>query len=150
MAITTNDAIVKYGTTRTLEANGASTANTVITQADDADYSLVTHGNNAPDAEFVASFTFSVAPTENSTIDLYARELNIDGTGDVDVPEASAFRPKYIGSFVVNNVTTLQYGKILAYDVPTEASYYIYNNTTGQTISAGWTLKVTPRTVGPA
>lgn len=150
MAITTNDAIVKYGTTKTLEANGASTANNVVTQADDASYGISADGNMAPDAEFVFSGTFSVAPTENTTVDLYARELNIDGTADAEVPEASSHKPRYIGSFVLNNVTSAQYVKVLAYDVPTEASYYIHNNATGQTLGAGWTLKVTPRTVGPA
>lgn len=149
MAIGTNDAIVKLGTTKTLEANGASIANNVITQADDASYSIAADGDNAPDAEFVLTCAFATAPTENSTIALYARELNIDGTADADAPTAT-YKPRFIGVFVVDNVTTSQVLKLLAYDVPREADYYLFNNATGQTISAGWALKVTPRTVGPA
>lgn len=149
MAIGTNDAIVKLGTTKTLEANGASTANNVITQADDAGYSISADGANAPDADFVLSVTFGTAPTENSTIALYARELNIDSTSDADAP-STTYKPRYIGVFVVDNVTTAQYLKLRATDVPAEADYYIFNNATGQTISAGWTLKVTPRTLGPS
>lgn len=150
MTISVNDRIVKLGTPKTLEANGASTANNVMTQADDASYSISADGSMAPDAEFVLSFTFSLAPTENTSIDLYARELNILSTSDAEVPEASSHRPRHIGSFVVNNVTTTQHSKVVAFDVPREADYYIHNNATGQTISAGWTLTVTPRTDGPA
>lgn len=149
MAIGTNDAIVKLGTTKTLEANGASTANNTMSQADDATYSISADGSNAPDADFVLSCTFSVAPTENSTIVLYARELDIDGTNDAAAPDAN-YKPKYIGVFVVDNVTTTQYLKCRASDVPDLASYYIFNNVTGQTIAAGWTLKITPRTLGPS
>ena len=143
------EAIVKWGTTKTLEANGASMGNNVVTQANDATYGLVADGAYYPDAEFVLSVTFSVAPTEGSVISLHARPINIDGTGDAEVPEA-ALPVWFVGSFVVNNVTSLQYMYLLAQDLPKEAEYYIYNNNTGQTISAGWTLKVTPRTVAPA
>ena len=89
------------------------------------------------------------APTENTTIALYARELDIDSTNDAAAPDAT-YKPKYIGVFVVDNVTSTQYLKLRASDVPTVADYSLFNNATGQTISAGWTLKVTPRTIGPA
>jgi hypothetical protein len=148
MAITTNDMIVKLGTTKTLEANGASIANNTVIQADDAMYSIIDDGDNAPDAEFVLACTYATAPTVNTTIDLYAAEQDIDGTNDAANP-TTTYKPRYIGSFVVNNVTTTQYLKLRACDVPTIARYFLHNNGTGQTVSAGWTLKVTPRTVGP-
>lgn len=149
MAIGTNDAIIKKGTPKTLEASGASIANNTIAQADDASYSISSDGSNAPNAEFVLTCAYGTAPTENSTIALYARELNITGTSDADAPSAT-YKPRYIGVFIVDNVTTTQYLKLRAYDVPDEADYYLYNNTTGQTISAGWVLVVTPFTLGPA
>ena len=31
-----------------------------------------------------------------------------------------------------------------------EAEYYIHNVSAAQTVSAGWSLKVKPRTLGPA
>ena len=143
------ETILKFGTPKTLEANGASIANNTIAQANDADYGVVADGAYYPDAKFVASVTFSAAPTEGTTIALYARPLNISGTNDSEVPETT--RPTvFIGTFVVNNVTTAQYIELLAQDVPWEASYYLHNNGTGQTISAGWTLVVTPYTVAPA
>ncbi|WP_267875197.1 hypothetical protein [Massilia sp. Leaf139] len=33
-----------------------------------------------------------------------------------------------------------------AFGLPRRADYYVYNSGTGQQLSAGWTLKVTPRT----
>lgn len=149
MTIGTNDAVVKYGTTKTLEANGASVANNAIAQADDAEYSIASDGSYAPDADFVLAVTFGTAPTANTLIDLYAQELDIDGTNDAQAP-TTTYKQKYIGSFVVNGVTVRQFLKLTAYDVPANANYFIHNNATGQTISAGWTLKVTPRTIGPA
>ena len=144
-----NETIVKLGTPKTLEANGASIANNTLAQADDANYSISADGAYFPDAKFVISVTFGTAPAEGTTLALYARPLDIDGTNDTDAPETT--RPTvFIGTFTVNNVTTAQYIELLAQDVPWNAAYYLHNNGAGQTVSAGWTLKVTPYTVAPA
>lgn len=144
-----NEAIVKFGTTKTLEANGASITNNTLAQADDATYSIISDGAYYPDAIFTSTFTFGTAPTEGTTLALYAQPLDVDGTTDTEVPEVT--RPTvFIGTFVVNNVTTLQAAVLTAYDIPTVASYYLHNNGTGQTVSVGWTLKVTPKTIAPA
>lgn len=140
---------VVYGTTKTLEANGGSITNNSIVQADDANYSVSSDGSNFPDAEFVASFTYATAPTEGTVLAVYARPLDIDGTNDAEVPEA-ARQTYFVGAFVVNNVTTTQYATFLARDVPKLAAYYLHNNGTGQTVSSGWTLKVTPRSYSTA
>lgn len=144
-----NEAKVYLGTQKTLEANGASIANNTIVEANDATYSISTDGGDYPDAKFVLAATFSVAPTEGTVLALIARCLNIDGTNDAEIPESTRL-DRFIGSFIVNNVTTTQYMELFAYNVPATASYYIYNSGTGQTVSAGWTLKVTPTTIGPA
>ena len=144
-----NESIIKIGTPKTLEASGASITNTSVVQADDANYSISADGAYYPDAKFVLAATFATGPTEGTALTLYARPLDIDGTNDAEVPEAT--RPTvYVGSFAVNNVTTAQYIELLAREVPWNAAYYIHNNGTGQTVSAGWTLKVTPCTIGPA
>lgn len=144
-----NEAILKLGSVKTLEANGASIANNAIGQADDASYSLATDAAYYPDAQFVLTATFGTAPTEGTTIALYARPLDVDGTADTEAPETT--RPTYqVGVFVVNNVTSAQTMVVYARDLPLLADYYLHNNGTGQTISAGWTLKATPRTRGPA
>lgn len=149
MTIGTNDTIVKTGTQKTLEANGGSCANNAIVSADDANYTIASDGANAPDAEFALSVTFGTAPTENTTIDLYARELNFDSTNDAQAVETT-YKPRYICGFMVNNVTTAQYINMRVSRVPRDAAYVLHNNGTGQTFSAGWTLKVLPVTVGPS
>ena len=144
-----NEAIVVYGTIKTLESSGGAIANGSVVQAAAATYSVDTDGSSYPDAEFVLGFAFGTAPTEGTVLGLYARPLDIDGTNDAEVPEAG--RPtEFIGAFVVNNVTTTQYARLIARDIPRLASYYVHNNSTGQTVSAGWTLKATPRTYKPA
>lgn len=144
---------VKYyrGTTKVLEATGLAIVNNDVGVADDATYSLAVDGLNYPNGEFVLGFTFAVAPVENSVIALYARPLDIDGTLDSEVPESGAatFKGEFIGVFVVNNVITAQYARLIGRDLPALANYYLHNSATGQTISAAWTLKITPLTYGP-
>lgn len=139
------ETIVVFGAPKTLEANGGSIANNALAQADDATYDIVTDGGSFPGALFVAAVTFASAPTEGTVIALLARPLDIDGAADAQAPEAT--RPvRFIGSFIVDNVTTTQYMECVADRLPKVASYYLHNLGTGQTVSAGWTLKVTPMT----
>ena len=145
------DPIVAIGTAKTLESSGASIAAGAVAQADDANYVLSTDAANWPDAEFVLTATFATAPTEGRAVNLFARPLDIDGTNDAPVPEAG--RPThYVGSFVVDNVTTTQtlnlHG-IVARDLPRNAAYYLHNGT-DQALSAGWKLIVIPRNVIPS
>lgn len=134
-----------YGAPKTLEANGALIANNTVVQADDATYDIVSDGSSYDDGEFALSFAYASAPNEGSVLALLVRPLDIDGTNDAEVPEAS--RPvRQVGVFVVNNVTTTQYAVCVGRDLPKLGSYYIHNVGTGQSVSAGWTLKVTPRT----
>jgi hypothetical protein len=136
--------IVVFGTAKTLEASGAAVANGAVIQADDATYGVVADGGSFPDAVFALVGTFATAPVEGAILALYAQVLDIDGTLDTDVPEAT--RPgRFIGAFPVNNTTIAQPLELIAYDLPRLASYYVHNNGTGQSLSAGWTLKVTPR-----
>lgn len=140
-----NERIAVWGTQKTLESSGGAIASGSIVQADDATYSMETDGANFPDAEFALVGTFAVAPTENTVLALFARPLDIDGTKDTDVPEAT--RPtRWIGNFIVNNVITEQVLLLEAFGLPRKADYYVYNSGTGQQLGAGWTLKVTPRT----
>lgn len=144
-----NEAIIAKGTTKTLEASGASIANNALAQADDASYDIFVDSPGYRDAKFVLRCAFATAPTEGAALALYARPLDIDGTDDAEAPETT--RPTvFVGFFVVNNVTTTQVMELLTQDVPWNASYYLHNNGTGQAVSAGWTLKVTPFADAPA
>jgi len=143
------EAIVKWGTQKALEEGGGAIAANAVVQANDATYSLSADGANYPDAEFVLNVAFASAPTEGGVLALYARPLNIDGAADAEIPEA-ALPVWFVGNFFVNNVTGPQWMTLLAHDLPAVAEYYIHNVSAAQTVSAGWMLKVKPRTVGPA
>lgn len=149
MAIPVGALIEWRGTTKTLESGAGSTlTNNSLAAASTANYDTASDGEGAPDGEFVASFAYASAPTEGTLIGLYARPLDIDGTNDAEVPEAA--RPtRAIGAFPVNNVTSTQYALCVGRNLPKAATYYLHNAATGQTISAGWTLKVTPLTLTP-
>lgn len=136
--------IVVLGTTKTLVSSGASLANNTMSAASSATYNRGADGGGFPDAEFVLAVAYGTAPTVNTTLDLYARELDIDGTNDAVAP-TTTYKRRFICSFPVFNQTAMQYIPGEAFDLPLLAEYYLHNNATNQTVSAGWTLKITPR-----
>lgn len=136
------------GTTKTIVSSGAAINSGVMSAASASSYGTAADGASYPDAEFVLTLAFGTAPTVAKTIALYAQPLDIDGTADSPVP-STTYLQKHIGNFVVS-ADTAQCLIVLRRDVPLLASYYIYNVDTGQTISAGWTLKVTPVSYAPA
>lgn len=141
---------VANGTPKTLASSGSSCANNAVVQATTANYTPATDSSASfPDAWFSLGCTFATAPTAGTVIALYAQTLQVNGV-TVTAPAPDGTIGRYIGSFVVTAVTALQYPEpILARDVPDSASYWLYNNGTGQSISSGWTLTVTPRTYIP-
>jgi len=102
-----------------------------------------------PDGVFALVCQFATAPTENSVITLAARPLLVDGVNSAEVPEPTRLT-RQIGNFTVNNVTTLQAIELIAYDLPINAEYYLFNNATGQSVPAGWKLYIKPRTIKAA
>lgn len=149
MSIGTNDSAVKLGTRVVLESSGSGgISNGTLASASNA-YDAVADGASAPDGIFALSVGYSTAPTESTTIDLYAQPLDVDGTSGHDSPApTSTYRQKFIGSFVVRNASGWQYLELQARDLPRNAVYYLHN-LTGQTINIGWALSVVPATLGP-
>lgn len=146
-----NEVTMAYGTEKVLEASGASCASAALVQANDASYAIVADGASFPDAKFVLRCQWAtITSIEGKTIDLYARELNVQGTNDVLAP-TTTFLHKYINSFKISAVAanTDQYMSLIGRSVPKEADYYL-RNSSGQTISSGWGLWVTPETRKPA
>ena len=152
MAIGADSAIEFYGTQDTL-GNTTSAVTDASFSDGTNDLNAWTNDDDAPLAAFVLEFTTATTGTANTTVDLYARLLNIDdGTGDAEVPDAN-FGHIYLGSFPHNNPSTsLQIASFKTGLPNTKTSqtynFYIQNNT-AQTISAGWELHVTPITYGP-
>lgn len=147
MAIATGSLVEFFGTQDTIAGSGATVANAAFGSA----ATTWTNDDDAPRASVVLQCAFSVAPTANTVVNLYLRPLDIQSTNDQDIPDAN-FTHVYVGSFPVNDVTTTQY---ITIDISlpnnyTSQQYNLYiENQAGQTISAGWTLYVTPKTYGP-
>lgn len=142
-----NETKIYKGTTKALETSGASLANNAIT-AIVAAYDRAVDGLGYPDADIILVATFATAPTVNTTLDLYAAEQDVKSTNDETAP-TTTYKPRYICSFPVNAVTTAQYIKRSVRNMPEKALYSLHNNATGQTVSAAWTLDITPTTRGP-
>lgn len=142
-----NEIIYVWGTQITLESNGASVSNGSIALADDTSYTT-SDGGDFPDGKFVLRVQFGTTTgIENKLITLVARELSVDGANSCPAPTAT-YLEKTIGTFVLSSAAD-QYLTTFCFDLPKSANYYIYN-ASGQTISAGWTLKITPRSYKPA
>lgn len=143
-----NEAKFVYGSQATLEANGGSIASGAIGTADDLSYST-TQTADFPDAVFALMVNYSVAPTADKSIDLFLVPQDIDSTNDAqDV--TTTFLRYFYGAFVPKAQTGAQYIYLEAFNIPKGAKAMLYNNATGQTIPAGWTLKMTPRSIGPS
>lgn len=149
MAIGTDSAIEFYGTQDTVTSSSSAVTDGSFSVS--GDITTWTNDDDAPGAAVVFEGTYSSAPTAETTVDLYARPMNVQSTNDQDAPDAN-FLHYYLGSFPLNDVTTAQYCVIRVALPNTKTSqeydFYIQNNA-GQTLSAGWDLYVTPYTVGP-
>ena len=154
MAIAADSAIDFFGTQDSVMGGG-----TIAAVANDA-FSIIgatgilewINDDDAPVAAAVLEANFTVAPTANTSINLYAALANINSTNDADVPDAN-FQHMYLGSFPLNDVTTAQYIPIII-SLPNTYTSQAYNfhieNKSGQALPASsWSLNITPKTIGP-
>ena len=149
MAIGTDAAVEFYGTQDTVTSSSSSVASGAFSVS--GDITTWTNDDDAPQAAVVFEGTYSTAPDANSYVNLYARLMNVQSTNDQDAPDAN-FPHFYLGSFPLNDVTSAQYC-VIEVDLPNtktsqEYDFYIENEG-GQTLSSGWDLYVTPKTLGP-
>ena len=154
MAIGADAAIEFWGTPDVLGNTTSAVTNASFSDGTN-DLDTWTNADDAPLAIFALEFTTATSGDAGSTIDLFAAPLNIGSAGTVDseVPDAN-FGHIYLGSFPHNNPSTsaqtATFGKVGLPNVVTSQQYNFYiQNNTGQTISAGWELTVTPVTYGP-
>lgn len=153
MAISTDAGIEFFGTQDTVTAGGgtSSVTNTSFSVSGDVVSGGWTNDDDAKYVKMVGAFTFSTAPGNNTFIHLYARPLNIDGTNDPPIPDANN-RIGWVGAFFLDQVTSAQY-PFIEFKLPNFQTSQIYEfyieNRSGQTLSAGWTLKITPAANGP-
>ena len=153
MAISTGTAIEFFGTQDNISGTSTAAVANAAFSTIDATTGLIawTNDDDAISASVTLSCTFTVAPTANSSLNLHARLLNVQGTNDNTVPDAN-FQHIYLNSFPLNDSTAAQYitidvGLPNAY-TSQQYEFYIQNNS-GQSLPAGWAVYITPKAIGP-
>ena len=135
------------GTTTSAVTDGSFSAGT-------GDLVAWTNDDDAPEAAFALEFTTATTGDANSSLLLHARLMNVGsaGTEDEEVPDAN-FTQHFLGFFSHNNPSTGAQTAALRAVLPNTVTSQVYEfyveNLTGQTISAGWELSVTPISIGP-
>ena len=153
MAIATGDAIWKFDTEDEISDSTSSVSNGDYSVAGDVD-STWANTTNVVVASAVLKATFGTNPDANSTISLFARLMNVEGSNDMPVIDDN-FSGIYLGAFTSPDlVTAAQYLTLTEHPLPSVSAsqiieFYIKNDC-GQTLSSGWELWVTPKTYGGA
>jgi hypothetical protein len=145
-----NEAKKVYGTQWTL-SSGSDTAiasAAVGTPAGASNPYSSTQTGDYPNLELVLTTGFGATPTENGTVDVHIVPHNVDGTTDARDIDAT-YRPYYFASFVIDNTSSSATYVCYAFDVPKDGKVMLYNGC-GAQISANYTLKARPVTLGPA
>ena len=149
MAIAAGSAIEFFGTQDTLGTSSSAVANGGFSVA--GDLSTWTNDDDAPMASVTLLANFSVAPTANTSVNLYLRLLNVQSTNGGTVPDAN-FQHTYVGSFPLNDSTVAQYITMdigLPNSVTSQQYEFYVENSSGQSLPAGWDIYVTPKAIGP-
>lgn len=152
MAIGTDAHIEFFGTAdQVISVAGAVVSNNSF--SDSGDLTTWTNDDDAVIASAILDATMAASPSAGSTIDLYARLMNIsDTTQDANAP-SSTFSQVYLGSFAMDSGGTAQISAIeiaLPNTVTSQQfDFYLFNNSTGTTIAIGSTVDIVPKAIGP-
>ncbi len=155
MTISTNDAIRKYGTQDLVSASGGTSAVTNGSYSASGDAATWTNDDDSDQASAVLTFQYPSGTITTGGVQLLCRLLNINGTTD-----EPALTANWRGHFLVNFVTgtgmsattdyALESGPFILPSAKSSQEYEFYVlNSCGVTMSAGWTLKITPVADGP-
>ena len=158
MAIGTGDGIDKFGTQDTVTAAGGTAAvgNTGFSAASDVVSGGWVNADDAPMAGFVLTFQYPSGTIVSDGIILYMRLMDVDGTNDEPQPDTN-YKKHPIGKFTPDTaMAALTDNSItLGHDVPlpnmksSQVYEFYIENQIDVTISAGWTLKIVPKSIGP-
>lgn len=139
-----------YGTQFTLSSGSDGTiASTAVGTPGGTNPYSTTQTGDYPHMWLYLTSGFSTTATLNGTIDVHVVPQNLDGTSVDAAVITATYRPYYKGSFVVPAVSASDTYYCEIYDLPKEGKIMLYN-AAGATLSANYTLKGTPFTLGPA
>ena len=146
-----DESIWDYGTEITLEESGASTADGVFTQADDASLTAANKADRTHIDMRLTTVDTTVNPDIGGGVNLFERVVNLEGAEDAPVPNAD-YPHKFCCRFPIDDDQTLTQALLqeIKMNFPDEDSDFYIENDCGQTISAGWNLRATPKSLKPA
>lgn len=156
MAISTSSAIDFFGTQDTVSAGGGTSAVTDGSFSAAADTIEWTNDDDAKEAGFALKFQYPSGIIDTNGVHLYMTLKNIDSTNDE--PETdSNYEEHYVGTFntdaglaaTTDNYLTLGHNVELPNQYTSQVYKFNIKNDCGVTLTAGWTLKITPVSVGP-
>jgi hypothetical protein len=155
MAIGTNTSVLYHGTQDTVSAGGGTSAVNNAAYSASGDAATWTNDDDAPMASFVLTMQYPSGTITTGGIQLMCRMPNVDGTGDEPALTAN-WTGHFLGNFTTGtgmSATTnysLESGPVDLPNIKTSTEYEFYLlNSCGVTMTAGWTLKVTPLAYGP-
>lgn len=131
--------------------SGGSVAAGAMSGAGDVATALASSNHSnfpAVDIALAATFGASISSLSNF-INVYRRDLDIDGTNDAPVPQtaAPAYSSVLVGVMSVPPFTASSSCYLGVKNVPiSENCQFILENKTNATLNAGWTLKCKPVT----
>lgn len=156
MTISTNDAIRKYGTQDVVSAGGGGTsAVTNGSYSASGDAATWTNDDDTDQASAVLTMQYPSGTITTGGVQLLCRLLNGDGTTD-EPPLSANWTGHFLGNFTTGtgmSATTnyaIESGPFLLPAMKSSQEYEFYlKNACGVTMTAGWTLKITPVADGP-
>jgi len=157
MAIDTDSAIDFFGTQDTLTVGGGTSAVSAGSYSVDGDCVSPdwTNDDDALLCGFVLKFQYPSGTITTGGISLYCQRMNIDSTNDEPLPD-SGYMAQYLGTFPTDSnqvAETDNYIPLGPQRLPNLYTSQVYNffvkNNCGVTMTAGWTIKGTPTTMGP-
>ena len=149
MAIGTNAGIDFFGTADNLDSSTSAVSSAAWSVV--ADMPAWTNDDDAGGAAITVEGTLGAAVAAGKSIDLYVRKINTIDTTDDDSAINDEFPHQYIGSFPMDEDTAQRYTLMIAlpnYKTSSEFEFYIYNGS-GQSLSSGWKMLITPKAMGP-
>jgi len=154
MSITTNAAIEFFGTATDLSNSVAAVTDGAFSNGT-TDLDAFTNDDDANYAAAVLRCQYATGTVGSAPyVNLYGRLMNVDGTDDEAVPDAS-YQEKPFGTFHIdpNWGTGTDTVKSIEIPLPNVYTSQVYNfyveNQTGVDFATGWALTVTPKALGP-
>lgn len=152
----TDDSGWSLGTEITLEESGASTADGVFTQANDANLTVANQTISGSIRFTHADVLLSTAdttvdPDVGGVVNVYFRPINIESAEDSPPPSVN-YKNKFVVSLPIDDDEALTQAVKREIRLPNpndECEVYI-EAAFGQTLSLGWNLRIQPKSIGPA